>query len=125
MKGLIDQINSLGRKDVEIVDYKTGKARKDSEASKDLQLSIYAIAAEEIFELNPVRLVFHYLQDNKRQATTRTAKQLKEAQRIVQETAAEIRAGEFRAKPGFHCRSCSYRPICPAHEEALAGGSSS
>ena len=125
MKGRIDQINSLGRKDVEIVDYKTGKARKDSEASKDLQLSIYAIAAEEIFELNPVRLVFHYLQDNKRQATTRTAKQLKEAQRIVQETAAEIRAGEFRAKPGFHCRSCSYRPICPAHEEALAGGSSS
>ena len=125
MKGRIDQINSLGRKDVEIVDYKTGKARKDSEASRDLQLSIYAIAAKEIFELNPVRLVFHYLQDNKRQETTRTAKQLVEAQRMVQETAAEIRAAEFRAKPGFHCRSCSYRPICPAHEEALAADGSS
>jgi len=72
-----------------------------------------------------VRLVFHYLQDNKRQETTRTAKQLVEAQRMVQETAAEIRAAEFRAKPGFHCRSCSYRPICPAHEEALAADGSS
>jgi len=120
VKGRIDQINSLGRKDVEIVDYKTGKAKKDSEANKDLQLSIYAIAAKEIFELNPVRLVFHYLQDNKRQSTTRSAKQLTEAQKVVQEVAAEIRAGEFRAKPGFQCRSCAYRPICPEHEEALA-----
>jgi len=85
-----------------------------------LQLSIYAIAVKEILELNPVRLVFHYLQNNERQETTRDAKQLAEAQAMVQEAAAEIRAGEFAAKPGFHCRSCSYEPICPAHEEALA-----
>ncbi len=121
VKGRIDQINSLGRKDVEIVDYKTGKPRKESDAKKDLQLSIYAIAVTEILELNPVRLVFHYLQNNERQETTRDAKQLAEAQAIVQEAAAEIRAGEFTAKPGFHCRGCSYKPICPAHEEALAG----
>lgn len=120
VKGRIDQINSLGRKDVEIVDYKTGKAKKDSEANKDLQLSIYALAAKEILELNPVRLVFHYLQDNKRQATTRSAKQLAEAQKTVQEVAAEIRAAQFDAKPGFQCRACAYRPICPAHEEELA-----
>src|SRR5882724_5694266 len=122
MKGRIDQINSLGRKDVEIVDYKTGKPRKDSDAKKDLQLSIYAIAVKEILELNPVRLVFHYLQNNQRQETTRDAKQLDEAQKMVQETAAEIRAGEFLAKPGFQCRSCAYRPICPGHEEALISG---
>jgi DNA helicase-2/ATP-dependent DNA helicase PcrA len=122
VKGRIDQINSLGRKDVEIVDYKTGKPRKESEAKKDLQLSIYAIAAKEILELNPVRLVFHYLQNNERQETKRDPKQLAEAQAIVQEAAAEIRAGVFTAKPGFHCRGCSYKPICPAHEEALAAG---
>jgi DNA helicase-2/ATP-dependent DNA helicase PcrA len=122
VKGRIDQINSLGRKDVEIVDYKTGKPRKDSEAKKDLQLSIYAIAVKEILELNPVRLVFHYLQNNQRQETTRDAKQLDEAQKTVQEVAAEIRAGEFAAKPGFQCRGCAYKPICPAFEEALAAG---
>jgi DNA helicase II / ATP-dependent DNA helicase PcrA len=122
VKGRIDQINSLGGKDVEIVDYKTGKPRKDSEAKKDLQLSIYAIAVKEILELNPVRLVFHYLQNNQRQETTRDAKQLDEAQKMVQEAAAEIRAGEFKARPGFQCRGCAYKPICPAHEEALAAG---
>jgi DNA helicase-2/ATP-dependent DNA helicase PcrA len=118
--GRIDQINSLGRNDVEIVDYKTGKPRKDVDARKDLQLSIYALAAKEIFELNPVRLVFHYLQNNQVQVTTRDVKQLDEAQKIVQEAAADIRAGEFSAKPGFGCRSCAYKPICPAHEEVLS-----
>jgi DNA helicase-2/ATP-dependent DNA helicase PcrA len=122
LKGRIDQINSLGRNDVEIVDYKTGKAKKETEARRDLQLSIYAIAAKEILEVNPVRLVFHYLQDNSRQETTRSAKQLDEAQEIVQEVAADIRARSFPAKEGFACRSCAYRPICPAHEETLSPG---
>ncbi|GAC1616787.1 MAG: hypothetical protein NVS9B13_02640 [Candidatus Acidiferrum sp.] len=118
--GRIDQINSLGRSDVEIVDYKTGKPKKDADARKDLQLSIYAIAAKEIFELNPVRLTFHYLQNNQIQVTTRDGKQLEEAQKVVQEAAAEIRAGEFPAKKGFVCRGCAYKGICPAHEEGLS-----
>jgi DNA helicase-2/ATP-dependent DNA helicase PcrA len=120
LKGRIDQVNSLGRGDVEIVDYKTGKPRKDSDAQKDLQLSIYAIAAKEIFEWNPVRMVFHYLLNNQRQETTRNSKQLDEALRMVQETAADIRAGEFSPKPGFLCKSCAFKPICPAHEESLS-----
>ncbi len=121
IKGRIDQINSLGNKrEVEIVDYKTGRPKKDADAKKDLQLSLYALAVKEILELEPVRLVFHYLQNNQRQETTRDAKQLDEAQRIVQEAAADIRAGEFPAKRGFICRNCAYKPICPAHEETLS-----
>src|SRR5467141_2212451 len=121
IKGRIDQINSLGNKrDVEIVDYKTGRPRKDADAKKDLQLSLYALAVREILELEPARLVFHYLLNNQRQETSRDAKQLDEAQKIVQEAAADIRAGEFPEKRGFVCRNCAYRPICPAHEEALS-----
>jgi DNA helicase-2/ATP-dependent DNA helicase PcrA len=118
--GRMDQVNSLGGNDVEIVDYKTGKPKKDADAQKDLQLSLYALAAKEIFEWNPVRLVFHYLQNNQIQVTTRDSKQLDEAQKVVQEAAADIRAREFPAKPGFVCRNCAYRPICPAHEESLS-----
>src|SRR6266567_8676560 len=119
--GRMDQVNSLGRNDVEIVDYKTGRPKKESLAKKDLQLSLYALAAKEIFEWNPVRLVFHYLQDNKVQVTTRDSKQLQEAQNMVQEAAADIRAGQFPPRPmPSVCRSCAYRPICPAHEEELS-----
>ena len=121
LTGRMDQVNSLGRKDVEIVDYKTGKPKKEADARKDLQLSVYALAAKEIFEWNPTRLVFHYLQNNERKETTRDAKQIAEAEATVQETAADIRAGNFPAKRGFFCRGCAYKPICPAHEESLGG----
>ncbi len=117
--GRMDQINSLGKRDVEVVDYKTGRAKTDSAARKDLQLSLYALAAREILEFNPVRLVFHYLRGNQMQVTTRDAKQLDEALAIVQEVAADIRAREFPPQPGFACRSCAFEPICPAHEEPL------
>ncbi|MBS1842143.1 MAG: PD-(D/E)XK nuclease family protein [Acidobacteria bacterium] len=122
LTGRIDQINSIGgsKKEVEIIDYKTGKPKKPADAKKDIQLSIYSIAAKEILELNPVRLVFHYLQNNERQETTRDAKQLDEAQKIVQDVASNIRAGAFTPRPGFSCRNCSYQPICPAHEENLS-----
>lgn len=121
LTGRMDQINSIGgKKDVEIVDYKTGKPKKAALAKKDIQLSIYSLAAKEILELNPVRLVFHYLQNNERQETTRDTKQLDEAQEIVQEVASEIRASSFPPIPGYSCKTCAYRPICPAHEENLS-----
>jgi len=126
--GRMDQVNAMGSggretgktNDVEIVDYKTGRPLKDADAKRDLQLSLYALAAREIFDWNPVRLVFHYLQNNQVQVTTRDAKQLDDAQKLVQQAAADIRAGEFPAKPGFICRSCAHRRICPAHEEVLS-----
>jgi DNA helicase II / ATP-dependent DNA helicase PcrA len=121
LTGRMDQVNSLGGNRVEIVDYKTGKPRKDADARKDLQLSVYAIAAKEIFEWDPVRLAFHYLQNNQVQVTTRDAKQLQEAEQIIQETASDLRAGNFPAKQNYFCRSCAYKPICPAHEESLSG----
>jgi DNA helicase II / ATP-dependent DNA helicase PcrA len=119
VNGRFDQINSLDGKrgkDVEIVDYKTGRPRTDADARKDLQLSIYALAAAEIFEWNPLRLVFHYLQNNLVQVTKREKKELDAAEKIVQETAADIRAGSFTARSGFACRSCAYKMICPEHE---------
>jgi ATP-dependent DNA helicase UvrD/PcrA len=117
--GRMDQINRLGRNEVEIVDYKTGKPRPEVEARKALQLSIYALAAREIFEWSPTRLVFRYLQNNSTQVTARDAKQIEDAQNIIQESAADIRAKHFPANPGFSCRGCAYKLICPAHEESL------
>jgi DNA helicase II / ATP-dependent DNA helicase PcrA len=120
--GRFDQVNSLNGprgKDVEIVDYKTGRPLSDVNARKNLQLSIYALAAKEIFEWNPVRLTFHYLQNNHLQVTTREKKDFDDAERKVQEAAADIRAGEFGAKSGFICKSCAYRMICPEHESHI------
>lgn len=118
--GRMDQINRFGESDREIVDYKTGRPRTAEDAKKDFQLSIYALAATEILEFVPARLVFHYLADNSRVETSREEKDLKKTRLAILETAANIRAGDFAPDPGlFKCRNCAFRPICPAHEQQM------
>jgi DNA helicase-2/ATP-dependent DNA helicase PcrA len=118
--GRIDQVNRVAPHEEEIVDYKTGRPKLEAQARKNLQLSLYALAAREVLELNPVRLVFYNLQTNEPVATTRDEKQLDQAREIVQEVAADIRAGQFPAKPGYLCRSCDFQPLCPAHEQLVS-----
>ena len=118
--GRIDQVNRLGPNQDEIVDYKTGKPKLEPQARKSLQLSLYALAAREVLDLNPVRLTFYNLQSNEAVFTSRGEKELDQAREIVQEVAAEIRAGQFPAHPGFFCRSCAFQPLCPAHEQLVA-----
>ncbi|MHB8527815.1 MAG: ATP-dependent helicase [Candidatus Acidiferrales bacterium] len=118
--GRMDQINRLGPRQVEIVDYKTGNPKRTKQAEQSLQLSLYALAAQDVMELEPERLVFYNLTTNEAVATSRDAKALKKAKESVAEVADLIRAGEFPAKPGFICRYCDYRPICPAHEHLIA-----
>ncbi len=50
--GRMDQVNRLSESEVEIVDYKTGRPRDAKKAAEDLQLSIYALAAREVLELD-------------------------------------------------------------------------
>ncbi|MBI1737992.1 MAG: PD-(D/E)XK nuclease family protein, partial [Acidobacteria bacterium] len=114
--GRMDQVNRLGPREAEIVDYKTGRPKDEKAARNSLQLSIYALAARDVLELDPVRLTFYNLMTNLPVCSARDAKQLKKAEDKVQEVAANIRAGEFGANPGFVCRYCEYRAVCPAHE---------
>jgi DNA helicase-2/ATP-dependent DNA helicase PcrA len=103
-------------REVEIVDYKTGKPKTEERARKDLQLGIYALAAREALDLNPARLVYHSLQNNQRVTAGREAKQLAGVRNTIQEVALDIRAREFPARPGFYCRNCEYYSLCPAQE---------
>jgi DNA helicase-2/ATP-dependent DNA helicase PcrA len=118
--GRMDQVNRIGKDEVEIVDYKTGRPRDAKKAADDLQLSIYALAAREVLDLNPGRLVFYNLMNNEPVATARDAKALKATRETIAEVADLIRAAEFPAKPGFGCKFCDYKPICPAHEQLIS-----
>ena len=117
--GRMDQINRLGPREVEIVDYKTGNPREERDAKRSLQLSLYALAVRDQLELKPVRLTFYNLATNEPVSAARDDKQLKEAVSKVQEVAGQIRAGQFPAAPGFYCRTCEYQPLCPAHEQLV------
>jgi ATP-dependent DNA helicase UvrD/PcrA len=124
LTGRIDQVNRLAGGGEEIVDYKTGKPRDAEKARKDAQLGAYALAAREYFDWNPARLTLFYLQSNEGVSTTRDEKQLKKLRDQIQEAAADIRAGEFPAKPGFACRYCDFVSICPVQEQGAAASAS-
>jgi DNA helicase-2/ATP-dependent DNA helicase PcrA len=114
--GRMDQVNRVGPGQVEIIDYKTGKPKLEKQAQKDLQLSIYALAAREVLEVAPVRLIYYNLQNNQCVSASREGRLLQEVRGTIQETAADIRAREFPARPGYLCKSCDFRFLCPAQE---------
>jgi len=114
--GRMDQINRIAPGEVEIIDYKTGKPKSETHAQKDLQLSVYALAAREVLDVKPVRLIYYNLQDNRCVFASREEKQLHELYGTIQEVAFDIRAREFPARPGFICKYCEYRFLCPAQE---------
>jgi DNA helicase-2/ATP-dependent DNA helicase PcrA len=117
--GRIDRIDDLGGGRVAIVDYKTGKPRAQEDADKSLQLSIYAIAAREKWGYQADRLIFYNLEEAAAVTTSRDRLQLDEAKAKVKDVAERIDANEFDPKPGYHCRFCSYRNLCPATEKQL------
>lgn len=118
--GRMDQVNRISRGEVEIIDYKTGTPKKPKDAKDSLQLSLYALAAKEVLELSPARLVFYNLTTNEAVATTRDSKDLSKAREKVAEVADLIRAGEYSPRPGFSCRRCDYKSVCPAHEQFIS-----
>jgi superfamily I DNA/RNA helicase/RecB family exonuclease len=117
--GRIDRIDDLGNGRVAIVDYKTGKPRAQEDADESLQLSIYAMAAREKWGYESDRLVFYNLEENSAVATARDRLQLQAARAKVEEVANRIVQGDFDPTPGYHCRFCSYRNLCPATEKQL------
>ena len=117
--GRIDQVNRIRGDEVEVVDYKTGRAKTQKDADSSLQLSLYALATREVLELKPERLTFYNLTTNEAVTSERDEKALAKAREAVATTADLIRAGEYPAKPGFICGYCDFRPLCPAHEQLI------
>lgn len=117
--GRVDRIDQTEHGGVAIIDYKTGKPKSQEDADHSLQLSLYALAAQEAWGLRPDRLVFHNLDDNSQVVTTRDAADLAEAKERVREAEENIAAGNFTAEPGYHCNLCPYRNLCPATEKVV------
>jgi DNA helicase II / ATP-dependent DNA helicase PcrA len=117
--GRIDRIDELSGGGVVITDYKTGKAQSQEDSDQSLQLSIYALAARDKWGYRADHLVLYNLEGNSAVVTRRSESQLSEARGKVMQVAQSIAAGKFDPKPGFYCKFCAYRNLCPATEKRL------
>ena len=114
--GRIDRIDRASGNRVLVIDYKTGKPKSQEDADESLQLSIYALAAREKWGYEAEQLAFYNLEENSLVITRRSDAQLQEARLKVQDVAENITEGHFEPKPGFYCRFCAYKNLCPATE---------
>jgi len=115
--GKIDRIDNIGTNKIEIIDYKTGKPKDQKKADRDLQMSIYAAAVQNILpEEKLEKLTFYYLDNNEAVSTTRTEEQLEETFSGIKNIADDIREQKFSPTEGFHCNWCAYRWICPTKQ---------
>jgi DNA helicase-2/ATP-dependent DNA helicase PcrA len=120
LAGRMDRMDRTGPDTVAIVDYKTGKPKSQEDADDSLQLSLYAIAAQEKLGKRADRLIFHNLEDNSAICTARTDGELEGAKLRVLKVAEKIVRKEFPANPGYQCAFCPYRNLCPATEKVVA-----
>jgi CRISPR/Cas system-associated exonuclease Cas4 (RecB family) len=77
------------------------------------------MAAREKWGYQAERLVFYNLEENSAVTTARGPLQIEEAKMKVLNVAERIAAGQFDPKPGYHCRFCPYRNLCPATERPV------
>ena len=112
IKGQIDRIDELKEKEVEIIDYKTGKAREKLSKEDKEQLLIYQIAAEKVLNLVPKRLTYYYL-DEGREVSFEPSLQEKEdfKERLLQ-SIEKIKKSDFEPTPGYYCKFCDFKDIC-------------
>ena len=114
LSGVIDRMDRLPGGGYEIIDYKTNRRLPpQSRIDADLQLSVYHLAAHEVWGIEPERLTLYYLLPGQRMTTTRTAADIDELRRRIAIVAERVEAGKFEPRPNPLCDWCDYQALCP------------
>jgi len=114
IRGRIDRIDKV-KGGVEIIDYKTGSPKKGEKLSQSdkIQLLLYQLAAKDIFGLEPVKLTFHYLKDNSEISFLGTENEILKLKDEIRKRISAIRKHDFNPTPGYMCKFCDFKDICP------------
>lgn len=110
--GKIDRVDKKTGGKIEIIDYKTGKKSDEKEARKNLQLSIYFLAATDprLYNKKPeeVTLTFYFLQHAEKVSIQKDDKDISEVKNKIREIVEQIRSTDFSSPSLKACNKCSY-----------------
>ena len=114
--GTIDRLDRIPGGGYEIIDYKTSRRLPPmGTVERDLQLSIYYMAAREVWGIEPERLTLYFLLPGQRMTTTRTVADADELKRRIAVVAERIEAGKFEPRENPLCNWCDYQHLCPLY----------
>ena len=117
LSGKMDRVDKVGNR-IEIIDYKTGKTPDEKKLKKDLQLSIYFLAATDkrMYNKKPeeVLLTLFYLQDMKKITFVKSHEDIQKIKETLGNIIDNINKSDFTPKVGPWCNFCPYKMICEA-----------
>jgi DNA helicase-2/ATP-dependent DNA helicase PcrA len=118
LRGRVDRVDRLPGGEYELIDYKTGRPKSQTQLAEDVQLSLYAVGAREAWSLDSSQQAYYYLLDDEKVSLPVDRGDRSE---WVREVAVEVAEGiltqEFEPTPSYSaCSVCDYRLMCPAAE---------
>jgi len=117
LSGVIDRLDKSEDGGFEIIDYKTNRRLPPARRlQEDLQLPIYQIAAEKIWEVTPERVTFYYLLQNHRHSFSITRERIEQALAEIERVSHGIDEEAFAPSKNPLCPWCDYIDACPAWE---------
>jgi len=120
LRGRVDRVDRLAAgaaEGYELIDYKTSRPKTAEQLKDDVQLSLYALAAREAWQLESSRQAYYYVLDDLRVPVPRTERDAEAVKDIVLEVGEGILAQAFEPTPSASaCGICDYRIVCPAAE---------
>lgn len=116
LSGRIDRTERT-KTGIRIIDYKTTPPVTQPQADADLQLSLYAMAAQEKWGEAPTELILLFINEEgvTERKTQRNTGQRKDALAAIRNIHEHISSRDFRPVPSVNtCRGCPYKFICGA-----------
>jgi putative RecB family exonuclease len=122
--GSMDRVDQIDHETIRVRDYKTNRLIfSRDEVDESLQLSLYMIAAEELWPwAKKIELQFDMLRHELKQRTSRTSDDLDAARRYIGAVGDRTETDtEFKARLNSNCNYCDHRTQCDEYAGALKG----
>jgi DNA helicase-2/ATP-dependent DNA helicase PcrA len=131
LRGRVDRVDRLapgaedapdgagadGACEYELIDYKTSRPKTAEQLRDDVQLSLYALAAREAWQLGSSRQAYYYVLDDLKVPVPAGERDGEWLRDIVLEVGEGILGQAFEPTPSpAVCAACDYRIVCPAAE---------
>jgi RecB family exonuclease len=118
LRGRVDRVDRVGDgAEYELIDYKTSRPKTAEQLADDVQLSLYALAAREAWQMDSSSQAYYYVLDDLRVPVPRDERDAEAVKDIVLEVGEGILAQAFEPTPSpSACSICDYRIVCPAAE---------